>query len=58
MLRISNEMIESLRYKLKMFGIPIDGPADVFCDNQAVYKNTVITESTLLEEETSFNCIS
>ena len=24
------EMIEGLRYKLRMFGIPIDGPANVF----------------------------
>ena len=41
------EMIESLRYKLRMFGVPIDGPASVFCDNEAVYKNTVLPESTL-----------
>ena len=45
--RIATEMIESLRYKLRMFGIPIDGPANVFCDNEAVYKNTSIPESTL-----------
>ena len=30
-----------------MFGIPIDSPANVYCDNEAVYKNTVIPESTL-----------
>ena len=41
------EMIEALRYKLRMFGIPIDGPANVYCDNEAVYKNTVTPESTL-----------
>ena len=41
------EIIESLRYKLRMFGVPIDGPANVYCDNEAVYKNTVIPESTL-----------
>jgi len=28
------EMIEALRYKLRMFGIPIDGPANVFGDNK------------------------
>ena len=32
-LRIATEMIEGLRYKLCMFGVPIDGPADVFYDN-------------------------
>ena len=31
------EMIEALRYKLRMFGVPIDGQANIFCDNEAVY---------------------
>ena len=30
-----------------MFGIPIEGPARVFCDNEAVYKNTSNPASTL-----------
>ena len=46
-MRIATEMIEALRYKLRMFGVPIDGPANVYCDNEAVYKNAVIPESTL-----------
>jgi hypothetical protein len=29
-LRICVEIIEALRYKLRMFGIPIDGPANTF----------------------------
>lgn len=33
------ELIKALRYKLRMFGIPIEGPASVYCDNEAVYKN-------------------
>ena len=33
------ELIEVLRYKLRMFGVPIDGPTNIFCDNQAVTKN-------------------
>jgi hypothetical protein len=41
------ELIERLRYKLRMFGIPIDGPTNIFCDNQAVYKNCSQPESTL-----------
>ena len=40
-------MTEELRYKLRMFGVPIDGPTNVFCDNEAVYRNTVLSESTL-----------
>ena len=41
------EMIEGLRYKLRMFGISVNGPANVYCDNEAVTKNTTIPESTL-----------
>lgn len=33
-LRVASEMILSVRYKLRMFSIPIDGPANVFCDNE------------------------
>ena len=46
-LRIAVEQIEALRYKLRMFGIPIDGPADIFCDNQSVVKATSSPSSTL-----------
>ena len=41
------EMIKALRYKLRMFGILVDGPANIFCDNKAVTKNMMIPESTL-----------
>ena len=37
-MKISVEMVEALRYKLRMFGVPLDGTASVFCDNEAVYK--------------------
>ena len=33
------ELIETLRYKLRMFGFPIDGPTNIFCDNEDVTKN-------------------
>ena len=36
-----------------MFGIPIEGTANVYCDNEAVYKNTVIPESTLKKKHHS-----
>jgi hypothetical protein len=35
-MKIAVELIESLQYKLRMLGVPVDGPSDVFCDNQAV----------------------
>ena len=46
-LKTAVELTEALRYKLRMFGVPIDGPTSIFCDNEAVYKNTVLPESTL-----------
>ena len=49
-MRIAVELIEALRYKLRMFGIPIDGPTNVFCDNEAVTKNARLPESTLTKK--------
>ena len=46
-MRIAKELIVSLRYKLRMFGVPVPKPANVYCDNQGVVKNTSIPESTL-----------
>ena len=37
------ELIEALRYKLRMFRVLIEGPTNIFCDNKAVYKNCTIT---------------
>ena len=47
------EHIEALHYKLWMFGIPIEGPTNVFCDNEAVFNNTSIPDSTLKKKHTS-----
>ena len=41
------ELIEGLRYKLRMMGIPVDGATNVFCDNESVFKNATRPESTL-----------
>ena len=46
-LKIGIEMIEGLRYKLRMFGVPLEGPANVFCDNNSVVTNTAKAESPL-----------
>ena len=46
-MRIAVEMIEGLRHKLGMMGAPVDGPADVHCDNESVVKNTSRPESPL-----------
>ena len=42
----------ALRYKLRMFGAPIDGPANVFSDNRGVVKNASIPESMLMTRST------
>jgi hypothetical protein len=46
-LKTAIEHIDALRYKLRMFGIPLEGSTSVFCDNEAVVKNSTFTESTL-----------
>jgi hypothetical protein len=46
-LRMAVDMIEGLRYKLRMMGIPLDGSTSVFCDNEGVVKNTTAPESPL-----------
>ena len=48
-LRIARDLIVGLQYKLRMFGVPIVGPASVLCDNQGVVKNTSLPDSVLLK---------
>ena len=47
------EQVESLWYKLRMFGVPLEGPTNMFCDNEAVFKNVSILDSTLKKKHTS-----
>jgi hypothetical protein len=46
-LQMAVDMIKGLRYKLRIMGIPLDGPTSVFCDNEGVVKNTTVPESPL-----------
>ena len=41
------EHVRGLRYKLRMMGVQISGPTDVYGDNMSVIKNTQHPESTL-----------
>ena len=50
------ELVKGLKYKLRMFGVPLEGtmkngsmqqPASMYCDNEAVYKNITIPTSVL-----------
>ena len=51
--RIATELIEGLRYKLKILGMSLDGPTNVFGDNQLVINNATIPESPLKKEACS-----
>jgi hypothetical protein len=54
-LRIAIEKVEGLRYKLRMMGLPMDGPASGLCDNQRVVLNSTIPSSTLKKKHNAVN---
>ena len=47
------EMIEGLRYKLRMMGVPITGPCNVKADNMSMVKNSSVPESQLKKKSNS-----
>jgi hypothetical protein len=51
--RIATELVEGLRYKLRMMGIPIAGPALLLCDNASVVANASRPDSTLKKKHNS-----
>ena len=46
-------MVEALRYKLRIFGVPIYGSSNIFWDNKAVYNNNITPESVLRKKQHS-----
>ena len=54
--QIAKELIVRLQHKLRMFGVLIDGPTDICCDNQEIVKNTSLPESTLAKKHNAVNC--
>ncbi len=54
-LRICKELIVVMRYKLRMFGVEIDGPANVFFDNCGLVKNVSVPESMLMKKHNAIN---
>ena len=46
-LRIAVDQTVSMRYKLRMMGIRVDGPTFILCDNRAVVLNSSRPEATL-----------
>jgi hypothetical protein len=45
--KIAVKLVEALRYKLRMFGVPLEGVANMFVDNQSVVVNATVPSSTL-----------
>ena len=37
------EAVEALRFKLRMFGVPVAGPTDVMCDNNKCCQQRTMT---------------
>jgi hypothetical protein len=54
-MRIAVELLESLRYKLCMFGIPLEGPDNTFCDNTSVVASSTLPTSTLKKKHNSIS---
>jgi hypothetical protein len=52
-MKICVEQITALRYKLRMFGVPIDEPTNVLCDNESVVNNSSKVESVLNKKHSS-----
>ena len=47
------EAVEALQVKLHMFGIPVEGPTSVMCDNNSVVNNLQHPESVLRKKHLS-----
>jgi hypothetical protein len=52
-LKTGVELLEALRYKLRMMGVPIEGYTQVKVDNMSVVNNTSVPESTLKKKSNS-----
>jgi hypothetical protein len=53
--RIAQDFISVLQIKLKCFGVPLDGPANVHYDNNGVVQNMSIPESALSKKHNTIN---
>ena len=52
-MRQAMDMIEGLIYKLRMFGIPVEGETRIMCDNMAAVKNGSSPDSSLQKKYNS-----
>ena len=49
------DKVQSLQYKLYMMGVPMDVPADVFCDNQSVVLTAQKPDTRLSKKHNAIN---
>ena len=54
-MRTGIDKVKALQYKLYMMSVPMDGPADVFCDNQLVVLTVQKPETRLSKKHNSIN---
>jgi hypothetical protein len=54
-MRTAIDMIEGLRYKLRMLGVGLDGPTHVLCDNQSVVIRLTAPETALKRKHNAIN---
>ena len=52
-MRIATEMLLALRTHLRMLGVPLDGAADLYCDNMSVVLSSTIPGSVLKKKHTA-----
>jgi hypothetical protein len=54
-MRIATEFAIALRHDLRMLGIPLVGPANMFCDNQSVVLNSTVPSSMLKKKHNAIS---
>ena len=54
-LRIARGMIVEIRINMEIFGVPLDGPENVFCYNNGEAKNTSIPEYIFSDKHNIIN---
>lgn len=52
-LRIGIELLEGIVYKLRMFGVPIEGETSIFCDNKSVVNSGTRPDTRLKKKHNS-----
>ena len=52
-LKIATKKVIGLRYKLRIMGVPLEGLANIYCDNDSVVKSSTNPEATLSKKNVS-----